>query len=239
MRFATMLAVVLATALPSTAVSGQANISLNPPVVSSSGQGEVKVTPDRASVMIAVQTRGATATAAGAENASRTKAVLDAMAKLGLPKDAISTEGYSIYPEVRYDRDGGAPRVTGYVATNTVHVETRRLDQVGAIIDASLGAGANVVNGLSFFVASIDEARRQAISAAVTNARADAEAMAIAAGGSLGQLLEVSTGGPIIPPRPMFNMALAKGAAADATPVNPGQQTVTAFVAAKWRFMPK
>src|SRR5260221_5975444 len=207
MRLATLCASALVNVLAATAASGQTTISISPPVVTTSGQGEVKVTPDRASVMIGVQTRGATATAVGADNASRTRAVLDAMTKIGLPKEALSTEGYSVYPEMRYDRDGGAPRVTGYVATNTVRVEARRLDQVGTIIDASLAAGANVINGLSFYMASLDEARRQAISAAVSNARADAEAMATAAGGTLGQLLEVSTGGPLLPPPPPFDHA--------------------------------
>src|SRR5258707_13288980 len=236
MRLATLFASALVNVLAATAASGQTTISISPPVVTTSGQGEVKVTPDRASVMIGVQTRGATATAVGADNASRTRAVLDAMTKIGLPKEALSTEGYSVYPEMRYDRDGGAPRVTGYVATNTVRVEARRLDQVGAIIDASLAAGANGINGLSFYMASLDEARRQAISAAVSNARADAEAMATAAGGTLGQLLEVSTGGPIVPPRPTFDLAVRSPAGgAGPQPAQTGAATARARVSPQMR----
>jgi uncharacterized protein YggE len=126
------------------------------------------------------------------------------------------------------------------VVTNTVRAETKRPEQAGAIVDAALVAGANMVNSLTFYASSIDEARRQAVAAAVASARADAEAMAKAAGGSLGALLELSTGGPTVPPRPMFEMAArAKGAMqADPTPVNPGQQTVTVNVTARWRFVP-
>lgn len=209
-------------------------------VLASSGQGEAKVTPDRASVMLNVQTRASTAAGAGAENASKTRAVLDALGKLGLSRDQLATEGYSVYPEMQYDKNGGAPRVSGYVVTNTVRAETKRPEQVGTIVDAALGAGASMVNSLSFYAASIDEARRQAVGAAVVNARADAEAMARAAGGTLGGLLELSTGGPTVPPRPMYEMSMrSKGAMqAEQTPVNPGQQTVTVFVTAKWRFVP-
>lgn len=210
------------------------------PVLSSSGQGEAKVTPDRASVMLNVQTRGTTAAAAASENASKTQAVLDAVGRLGLSRDQLSTEGYTVYPEMQYDKTGGSPRVSGYVVTNTVRAETRRPEQAGAIVDAALGAGANMVNGLSFYASSIDEARRQAVASAVTSARADAEAMARAAGGTLGPLLELSTGGPTVPPRPMYEMAMRSKAAvqAEPTPVSPGQQTVTVFVTAKWRFTP-
>ena len=210
------------------------------PVLSTSGQGEAKVTPDRASVMVNVQTRGMTAAAAAADNASRTRSVLDAIGKLGLSREQLSTEGYTVYPEMQYDKNGGAPRVSGYVVTNTVRAESRRPEQAGMIVDAALGAGANMINSLSFYASSIDEARRQAILAAVTSARADAEAMARAAGGTLGSLIELSTGGPTVPPRPMYDMAIRSKSAMQQveTPVNPGQQTVTVFVQAKWRFTP-
>jgi hypothetical protein len=205
-----------------------------------SGQAEEKVTPDRVSVLVNVQTRAATAAAAAAENAKRTRAVLDALMALGLSKEQLSTEGYSAYPEMNYDRPGNTPKVIGYVVTNSVRAESKRVDQAGPIIDAALGAGANMINGLSFYASSIEEARRKAIGAAVASARADAEAMAQAAGGTVGVLIELSTQGPTIPPRPMFDLAArAKTAMAEPTPINPGQQTVTAFVTARWAFVPK
>jgi uncharacterized protein len=213
--------------------------NVSPPVLSTSGQGEAKVTPDRASVLVNVQTRGATATVAASENAVKTKAVLDALGRLGLSRDQLATEGYTVYPEMQYDKDGANPHVVAYVVTNTVRAETKRPEQAGSIVDAALTAGANMINSLSFYASSIDEARRQAIGAAVASARADAEAMARAAGGTLGALLELSTGGPTIPPRPMYDMAVRnKAVLAEATPVNPGQQTVTVFVTARWRFEP-
>jgi uncharacterized protein YggE len=214
--------------------------ALLPPSLVTSGQAEEKVTPDRVSVVVNVQTRAATAAAAAAENARRTRAVLDALTALGLSKDQLSTEGYTAYPEMNYDRPGNTPRVVGYVVTNSVRAESKRVDQAGQIIDASLGAGANMINGLSFYASSIEEARRKAIGAAVASARADAEAMAQAAGGSLGSLLELSTQGPTVPPRPMFDLAArAKVAMAEPTPINAGQQTVTVFVTARWAFVPK
>ena len=212
---------------------------LSPSLVTS-GQGEAKVTPDRVSVLVNVQTRASTAAAAAATNAQRTKAVLDALGALGLPKDQLSTEGYSAYPEMSYDRAGGTPRVTGYVVTNSVRAESKRVEQAGAIIDAALGAGANLINSLSFYASSIDEPRRQAIALAVASARADAEAMAQAAGGRLGALQELSTQGPTVPPRPMFDVAArGKMAMAEQTPINPGQQTVNVFVTARWSFVPR
>ncbi|MEO8622945.1 MAG: SIMPL domain-containing protein [bacterium] len=220
-------------------LAAQSPMAPSVPILATSGQGEAKVTPDRASVMVNVQTRATTAAAAASDNASRTRAVLDALGKLGLSKEQLGTEGYTVYPEMQYDKNGGSPKVSGYVVTNTVRAETKRPEQAGVIVDAALGAGANLINSLSFYASSIDEGRRQAIAAAVASARADAEAMAKAAGGTLGSLIELSTGGPTIPPRPMYDMAIrSKSAMQVETPVNPGQQTVTVFIQAKWRFIP-
>ena len=128
--------------------------------------------------------------------------------------------------------------MVGYVVTNSVRAESKQVEQAGAIIDAALAAGANMINSLSFYASSIDEPRRQAIALAVASARADAEAMAQAAGGRLGALMELSTQGPTVPPRPMFDMAArSKVAMAEQTPINPGQQTVNVFVTARWAFV--
>ncbi|HMC55312.1 MAG TPA: SIMPL domain-containing protein [Gemmatimonadaceae bacterium] len=246
MWFRLLIASALAGVAPFNAPAtlfAQSSTSLSggqPPSLVTSGQGEAKVTPDRVSVLVNVQTRAPTAAAAASSNAERTKAVLDVLGRLGLPKDQLSTEGYSAYPEMSYDRVGGTPKVIGYVVTNSVRAESKRIEQAGAIIDAALGAGANLINSLSFYASSIDEPRRQAIALAVSSAHADAEAMAQAAGGRLGALLELSTQGPTAPPRPMFDMAArGKTTMAEQTPINPGQQTVNVFVTARWTFVPR
>jgi uncharacterized protein YggE len=133
--------------------------------------------------------------------------------------------------------DGKQPQVTGYVVRNIVQAEVRRIDQVGSLIDAALAAGANVVSSLRFYSSRADEARRLALGDAVAKAQADAAAIARAAGGTLGTLLEISTSGPV---RPLYGeeMAMARVASADApTPIDPGELTITVFVSARWRFL--
>src|SRR5476649_1159893 len=95
---------------------------------------------------------------------------------------------------MQYSPNNNAPpRVTGYTVTNTVRADVRRLDDVGRIIDAALAKGANEISSLQFYSSKADSVRRAALGAAVTGARADAEALARAAGGTLGALLELSS----------------------------------------------
>jgi uncharacterized protein YggE len=208
------------------------------PQIVTTGRGQTKVTPDRALLDMGVMTRAATASAAGAENARIQTAIIEALRRLGIAQEQISTAGYNVYPEMRDRPENTAPRITGYVVNNTVRVELRRLDQIGQAIDAVLAAGANMINQLNFYVANEDEPKRLALAAAVQDARADAEALARAAGGSLGELLEISTVEAGYP-RPVYaEMAMSRAAGAAApTPIQPGEQTLVVNVVARWRFV--
>lgn len=218
-------------------LDAQAASNQGPPRIIATGTGEARVSPDRATIFVGVQSRAATAAAAGADNARRQKAVLDTLKALGLTSDQLSTLNYNVSPEMQYNQNGGSPRVTGYVVTNTVRADVRKIDDVGRLIDAALGKGANEISSLQFYSSKADSARRAAMAEAVRNARADAEALAAAAGGSVGPILEMSTSSP--PVRPFSEMPMAKMAAAQPTPIEPGQQTISASVNVRFTFVPK
>jgi len=208
-----------------------------PPQIVTGGTGEVRMAPDRAWVSIGVQSRAATAADAASANARKQRAVIDAIKAKGIAAEQIGTSSFNVMPETRYDREGqAAPRTTSYLVSNVVSVELRRLDLVGPVIDAALGAGANQVHSLNFGIAAADSARRVALAEAVGKARADAETMAKAAGGSLGPLIELTAmdfGAP--PPRPMVMREMAMAAS---TPIEAGQESIRASVTARWQFVP-
>ncbi|HKO16212.1 MAG TPA: SIMPL domain-containing protein [Gemmatimonadaceae bacterium] len=211
--------------------------SASPPQVVTSAIGEAKVTPDRARIFVGVQTRATTAAAAARDNAQRQTAVINAIAALGVGRSMISTQNYSVNPETRYDNQTQTSTITGYSVSNVVHVELERLDLVAPVVDAALAKGANQINSLEFFSSRSDEARRTALGDAIAKARLDAEAMARAAGGSLGPVLELSSAE--IGPRPVYRMEmLAKSAAPTPTPIEPGEQTVQVSVSTRWQFVP-
>lgn len=202
------------------------------------GRGEVKVSPDKATIQVSVQTRAATAAAAAAENATKQQAVLNALKALGLGNDQLSTVNYNIYPEQRYV-EGKEPQIVGYNVTNTILVEVRKLNQVGPVIDAALAHGANMITSLQFSSSNTDSARRTAIALAIEKARTDADAAARAARGTLGTLLEINVGAySPVPPRPMVMMRAVAGSAQADTPINPGEDTITVEVTTRWRFQP-
>ncbi|MGK2961360.1 MAG: SIMPL domain-containing protein [Gemmatimonadaceae bacterium] len=206
------------------------------PQISVGSVGEVKVTPDRANIQISVQTKAATAAAASTENASRQKAVIDALRALGLRADQISTVGYNVMPEQRYEPNR-EPVVVGYNVTNTISVDVTDLSMVGRIIDTSIARGANMISSLNFYASNTEFARREAIATAIQKARLDADAAARAAGGTIGGLLEVSVGAYFPPPRPVEYAIQLRAAAAADTPIQPGDQTLSVNVNTRWSFI--
>lgn len=208
-----------------------------PPQIVTSAVGEAKLTPDRARIQIAVQTRAATAAAAGASNAKKQRAVIDTLRSLGFTAEQLTTTGYSVQPEMQYDKEGGTPRVVGYVVTNSIRAEASRFDLVGPAIDAALAKGANSIDQLELYSSRADEARRASLADAVGKARADAEAMAKAAGGALGRLLELSSSEQPSPVQP-FAVAAVRMAKDSSTPIEPGESTVRTSIMARWEFVP-
>jgi uncharacterized protein YggE len=207
------------------------------PQIAVTGRGEVKVSPDRATIQISVQTRASTAAAAAAENANKQQAVITALRALGLGTDQLSTINYNVYPEQRYEQ-GKEPVIVAYNVTNTILADVRKLNQVGPVIDAALAHGANMITSLQFYASNTEAARRTAIGTAIEKARADADAAAKAAHGTLGTLLEINIGSySPPPPRPMMMMA-RKDAAQAETPINPGEETLAVEVSTRWRFLP-
>jgi uncharacterized protein YggE len=208
-----------------------------PPQIATTATGESSVQPDRATILFAVETHAPTAEAARADNARRQTAVLEGLRGQGLTADQVSTFGFSVTPEMRYD--GKESKIIGYAVRNTIRVDVRRLEQIGMIIDGALTRGANTVSSLRFASSKADDARRVALAVAVARAKADAEAMARAAGGSLGPLQELTNNqgsGPIA-----FEAAAMMPAAARAqadTPIVPGEQMVSVSISARWLFIP-
>lgn len=224
---------------PLTAQAQDSRATIEPiPQIAVTGRGEVKVSPDRATIQVSVQTRAVSAAAAASENATKQQSVLTALRTLGLQNDQLSTINYNVYPEQRYEQ-GKEPVIVAYNVTNTILVDVRKLNQVGPVIDAALSHGANMIASLQFYASNTETARRSAIATAIEKARADAEAAARAAHGSLGSLLEINIGAySPPPPRPMMMARVAGGVAQmDSTPINPGEETLSVEVSTRWRFI--
>ena len=197
--------------------------------ISVTGQGEIKASPDLVEVSFAVETTAARAGDAAAENAKRSAAVSAAIKAMLDAKDTITTSRYALEPRYENPKPGEArePRISGYVARNEVQVEGHKVDAVGGLIDAAIGAGANRISGLQFALSQRGEAQRAALEKAGADARSQAEAVAKGLGVQLKGVVSASSSSAPVP-IPRFGRAMAAAEARMPTSIEPGEVNVTA-----------
>jgi uncharacterized protein len=160
-----------------------------PPSVKATGEGSVYVNPDRAKIDIGVVTQGPTAEAAGSQNAAQLQSVLTKLRTALGQKADIRTLSYSLNPVYQYPKNGGKPTIDGYSAMNIVEVTSDDLPNIGKVIDAAAGAGANEIQRLQFTLKDEKAARAEALRMAAMDARANAQSMAAGLGLKLGKVL--------------------------------------------------
>jgi uncharacterized protein YggE len=232
--------------------------SANLSTLSTSGTSTTEVRPDQLSVTVGVETNGTTAQEAVSQNANMTTQVISAVRGLGIDENRIETSSYSLSPIYEYIQPlqpcieiyppppecETRQEIIGYRATNTVTVTldvpflrmvTTTVPDVnaGQVIDAAVGAGANRVDSVVFFISPDrqQEVRDTLITDAIANARQRAsiaaEALEMTVSG-----IQSATINPI--DFPVFSVGLREGAGADSvsapTQILPGQQEISTTV---------
>ena len=198
------------------------------PSVTASGEAVITAEPDQAEIDIGVVTQAKNAPDAARENADKLTQVMAQVKKLLGKGDELKTASYSLNPNYRYPQ-GGKPEITGYTATNILHIKTNSLENVGKFIDAAMQSGANNINRLLFTLKDEQGAQLQALRLAAQKAKAKADEMAGALGLKMVKVLslvEVERG---VRPVPMFRAAQAETMAAP-TPVEAGTIEVRSSV---------
>ncbi|MEH7376354.1 SIMPL domain-containing protein [Neobacillus drentensis] len=200
-----------------------------------SGEGEMAIQPDSASVNLGIITESKQVITAQQQNSLEVTKVIDSLISLGITKNNIQTFDYRI--EADYDYDQGKQIFRGYKITHILQVKIEDLSIVGKVVDTAVQNGVNYVSNVQFTVKNKESFYKQVLGMAVNNAIEKAKTIA----GTLNVSLIptprlVIEGGRTV--QPVFNQpgAFVKGAAS--TQIEPGQITVKADVIAEFHFKP-
>jgi hypothetical protein len=212
-------------------VSAQDTASMSMPTIRVAAEATVVTAPDQAQVNIGVVTEAENARDAAAGNAQELAAVLAKLRETLGSAAEIKTVGYSLHPKYQHPKQGGEPRIVGYMATNTVEVTTNELDQVGNIIGVATATGANRIQQLRFTLEDEIPFQAEALRQAAVRARKKAEAIASALDLETGRILAVEEGIHSVTPILMRSRQVAMAeVGATPTPVEPGTIEVRATV---------
>jgi len=198
-----------------------------PRTISVTGSGSVKIPADMARLTFSLLTKESTALASVQNNATKMNKVYDALKKIGISEDNISTANYSLYQETFWKDGKDIPGQ--YVTSNNITVVLDDVEKSGLVIDTAIAAGVNQMNGISFFVKDSKEALDQARKLAFQQAKEKAELFATEAGCKVGKVISIMENSGSYPV--VREMADAKMlTASNSTMISAGQDSITATV---------
>jgi hypothetical protein len=207
--------------------------------VSVTGSATASVDPDLVNINFGVEVEAKTAKEAISANSAAMTAVIDAIKKLGISEDEMSTSSFNIYPVYTNEVDPITgiyvkSEVTGYKVSNILSVKTSKLNMAGNIIDAAVNAGANRVDSIYYSLSPQKQAdvQDELIEKAVLNAKSKAEkAISPLNQKIIGvKAVSMSEFGYPPPPIPFGGVAMEKAAFDLSTPVFSADQDVTTTV---------
>ncbi|HNX39501.1 MAG TPA: SIMPL domain-containing protein [Methanothrix sp.] len=194
------------------------------------GEGKVTAAPDRAVVVLGVETEDASAAIAAEDNARLMNQTISALLSAGIAESNIQTSGYSLgtVQEDIFSSDGKADADTApqFLASNTVTVILNNTSNVGRVLDAAVSAGSNTIHEVSFELQDSRPQKDEALALAIQDAGRKAAVASQAAGVKLGRVLEISESYGYV-----GGASSARGMMYDAaTPIQPGRMEVTSSV---------
>jgi uncharacterized protein YggE len=205
--------------------------------LSVSGSAITKIRPDRVFISLGVETTDTTANGSLASNSMLMNQAITALRNLGIMENETSTSVFNIFPNYNYTESGTRLNITGFTATNSIQIESSKIDKVSSWIDTAVAAGVNNINTIEFTISNkkLEDTRNMLIEEAISNARQKADIASAAVGLKVIGVESIVVGGfaNIPPPEPfMAREALAQPAdgGPSPTPILAGEQQVSANV---------
>ena len=151
------------------------------------GNGEIIAAPDFATVTLRVSGAGETAEEASAACQEEAQKLIGAAISLYILKHNIQQRGLEIVSVA--DETGKNP--TTYLATDVITLTITQVARTEQIIASLVDAGDNELVSVTYSITDSSEAYRNALSAAIDDARAKAETLAEKTGARLGDVIGI------------------------------------------------
>jgi hypothetical protein len=238
MKFAKMLLPAAALLLAPAVASAQsiAIMGPQPPTLSVSGDGLIQRSPDIARVTVQIVTNDDDATVSAGKNTTIYNALKAKLAPLNLAADALTTTYFNVnfipHPPKGLPPEQLQPRY-GYVTTRSVTIAVAPIENAGKVVDAATAAGVTETGNVSFDLKDRKAAFREALTAAMEDAKRNAAALAAGGGFTLVKFRSISANSTNIQP---YEAPVAMRAMAVAAPQPPtelgsgGPISITAHV---------
>lgn len=219
--------------------------TVEPPLITVTGQAEVRVPPDEVLFTLAVENADKDMLVANRKTDDSVKQILAIARRYGVKPEDVQTSQISVQPkyntdDMEYEARRGIRRVLiGYQVSKIVAVRLRDISRFDEMLADILRAGITRLSNLEFRNSQLrkhrDEARRMAMRAA----KEKATLLAGEIGQSIGPAYSISETTRDYEPRPMQNVSADVGRVSESeSALAPGTLSVNAQVTIRFRLNP-
>ena len=208
-----------------------------PPLVTTTGNSEVKVVPDLADLRFDIELRNTNLKTALAQEAEKMSQLVAALKAAGIGERDLQTSQVTINPV--YQQENGTYAETAKIAffsvSQTVGCTLRDIQKITAITTRAIDAGANRVSGVTLRTSRLRQYRDQARVMAVKAAKEKALALAGELGSKVGKPHSITEQSSEIPTLLLGNSfaqnaAAAPGDSGSNSAFEPGTISISATV---------
>lgn len=177
------------------------------PQISVTGEGKVKVIPDKAIVTVGFQNSGKDAKEVKTLNDEVVDKVLKFLKKSGIPTTDYKTNNVSLNKNYDYEK-----KKYNFQASQTLSITLKDLSKYDDIMMGLNDAGVNSIQGVEFKSSKMEEYEKEARKKAMINAKQKAADYVSVLQQKVGKALLISDNSQVYIPQPMYKgnmMAMA------------------------------
>lgn len=185
------------------------------PQIAVSGEGKIKVTPDKVVVNFGVNNTGKDATEVKKLNDETVDKVIKFIKKFGIPTSDYQTTNVSLNRNYDYDK-----KKYNYQASQSITITLKDISKYDSLMMGLVDNGINNITNVEFQSSKLEEHKTAARKEAMKDAKRKAEDYVSVLGQKVGKALVISDNGSVHYPQPMYKsnmMAMADGAAQQET----------------------
>ncbi|PRX40942.1 SIMPL domain-containing protein [Salegentibacter salegens] len=188
------------------------------------GEGIVKVAPDKVTIKSQIEHEGQSATSVKSQNDEVVDKVIKYLKSEGIAEKNINTNYINLNKRYNYN-----DKTYTYVANQAISITLEDISKYESIMKGLLENGLNGINGIEFESSNIEKHKVEARRKAVLNAKEKAEALAEPLGQTVGKAFMISEGSSNNY-QPVYGSMRIKGSADEASnqeTIAPGEMEIS------------
>ena len=170
-------------------------------LISVSGEGKIKITPDQVAISVSVESKGAKATEVKDENDKKIDAIVKYIKKMGVDSKDFQTQRVSLNDQYDYQK-----KKHNYVATQTIQILLKDISKYDILMEGLMDSGINNINGVEFKSSKFESYKSEARKLAIKDARQKADDYVSAIGQKVGRAFTINDNTQTYYPQPHMTM---------------------------------